>query len=152
MAGAPAFVMVVLSVILKVRECSLPAIVNVFARLSTAEIIPWNGIARALLASVVVLLESAVVLAAGELVVLAAGELDVLGAGEAFVLGVAEAIGLGDGEADFFGAAFAASGTELAKATANAVMRRSLFFICLELELKLYRVRLGSAIVIRGWI
>src|SRR3954451_8229045 len=102
-AGAPAFVTVDLSVILKVRECSLPAIVNVFARLSTAEIVPWNGIARALLASVVVLLESAVVLAAGELVVLAAGELVVLAAGELVVFAAGELDVLGAGVAFVFG-------------------------------------------------
>src|SRR3954470_15821878 len=39
-AGAPAFVITVLSVILNTRECSLPAIVKVLALLSTAEIIP----------------------------------------------------------------------------------------------------------------
>ena len=67
-----------MSVILKTRECSLPAMVNVFALVSTAEIIPWNGIARALLESVVVFA--------------AAGELAVLGVGEALAFGEAEAL------------------------------------------------------------
>src|SRR4051794_10115808 len=91
-AAAPALVMTVLSVILKTRECSFPAMVKVFARLSTAEIIPWNGIARAL---------------SGSVVVLPAGDADglVFGAGVAFVFGVAlgfaatdgAALGVGDG-------------------------------------------------------
>jgi hypothetical protein len=79
-------------------------------------------------ASVVVLVES-VVLAAGELVVLAAGELVVLAAGEDLALGEAEAIGLGVGVADFLVAPFAAKGRQQAKAAAQAVMKRSLFFI-----------------------
>jgi hypothetical protein len=119
-AGAPAFVITVLSVILKVRECSFPAIVKVFARASTAEIIPWNGIARAFVASVVVLDESDVVLA---------GELVVLAAGEDLAFGEAEATGLGVGDADFLAAPFAAKGRQHARAAAHAVMERSLFFI-----------------------
>jgi hypothetical protein len=47
-AGAPAFVMTVVSVILKIRDFSLPAIVKVFAVCSTVEMVPWNGIARTL--------------------------------------------------------------------------------------------------------
>ena len=39
-AVMPALVMLVLSVTLKTRDCFLPAIVNVFALWSTAEIIP----------------------------------------------------------------------------------------------------------------
>jgi hypothetical protein len=73
-------------------------------------------------ASVVVFDESAVVFA-GELVVLAAGELVVLAAGEV------DAIGVGVGDADFLVAPFAAKGRQQAKAAAQAVMKRSLFFI-----------------------
>jgi hypothetical protein len=71
-------------------------------------------------ASVVVLLES---------VVLAAGELVVLAAGEDLAFGEAEAMGLGVGDADFLVAPFAAKGRQQAKAAAQAVMKRSLFFI-----------------------
>jgi hypothetical protein len=46
--AVPPFVTVVLSVTLKTRDFSLPAMVNVFALWSTAETIPWNGMARAL--------------------------------------------------------------------------------------------------------
>ena len=47
-AAFPPFVTVVLSATLKTRDFSLPAIVNVFALWSTEEIIPWNGMGRAL--------------------------------------------------------------------------------------------------------
>lgn len=50
-AGLPFFVMTVLSVTLKTRDDSLPAIVKVFAFSSTAEIMPRrNGIARSVFA------------------------------------------------------------------------------------------------------
>ena len=50
MAGAPAFVMTLWSEILKTRVFALPAIVNVFALASTAEIMPWNGMTRTIFA------------------------------------------------------------------------------------------------------
>ena len=43
---AAPFMMLVLSVILKMRVASLPLIVNVLFFWSTAETIPWNGIGR----------------------------------------------------------------------------------------------------------
>jgi hypothetical protein len=90
--------------------------VNVFALLSTAEIIPWNGIARALVASVVVF-------GAGELVVFGAGEFIVFGAGDDFAFGDAEASGLGVGVAAFLEAAFAVNGRQQARAAAPQITR-----------------------------
>ena len=62
-AGVPALVRTVLSVTLKTRAFSLPAMVKVFAVWSTAEMMPWKGMARSVLVFAVggaVLLDEAV--------------------------------------------------------------------------------------------
>lgn len=101
-AGAPVFDSAVLSFNLNVREVSRPAMVNVFAFGSTAEIFPWNGIGR--------------IFAAAE----AAGE------GEAFADGDAEALAAGEGLAvsDFLAraAADAVSGRVSATAATHAAV------------------------------
>lgn len=98
-AAAPFFMKTVLSVILKTRDFSLPAIVNVFAFISTDAIMPLNGMERSILAA--------------------------FAAGDA----IGDALAAGAGEADFFDAAKATAGAQNATAAMHAVRILSLFFI-----------------------
>jgi hypothetical protein len=75
----PAFVRTVLSVIMKIRDFSLPVMVNVFALSSVAEIVPWNGTARSV----------ALLAAGGAALAETATDVAVLGADEGAVLAAA---------------------------------------------------------------